>query len=45
MVEGGITAKAVGEYFGVKPTAITQKTFDVEFRMGIYKINLKKWCG
>jgi len=30
---GGITAKAVGEYFGVKPTAITQKVFDVEFRL------------
>ncbi len=30
---GGITAKAVGEYFSVKPTAITQKTFDVEFRL------------
>ena len=30
---GGITAKSVGEYFGVKPTAITQKVFDVEFKL------------
>ena len=28
---GGITAKAVGEYFGVKAPAISAKTFDVEF--------------
>ncbi len=28
---GGITAKAVGEYFGVKGTAISAKAFDVEF--------------
>ena len=28
---GGITAKAVGEYFGVKASAISAKTFDVEF--------------
>lgn len=28
---GGITAKSVGEYFYVKGSAITQKTFDVEF--------------
>jgi len=39
---GGITAKAVGEYFGVKPTAITQKTFDVEFRLYGMKENLKE---
>ena len=30
---GGITAKDVGEYFGVKASAISQKTFDVEFRL------------
>jgi len=29
----GITAKSVGEYFGVKSTAISQKAFDVEFRL------------
>ncbi|MDF1880003.1 hypothetical protein JHD50_01595 [Sulfurimonas sp. MAG313] len=28
---GGITAKAVGLYFGIKASAITQKVFDVEF--------------
>ena len=28
---GGITAKDVGEYFGVKASAISQKTSDVEF--------------
>ena len=28
---GGITAKDVGEYFGVKGTAISAKAFDVEF--------------
>jgi len=28
---GGITAKAVGEYFGVKGTAISAKSSDVEF--------------
>ena len=28
---GGITAKAVGEYFGVKGTAISAKASDVEF--------------
>lgn len=28
---GGITAKRVGDYFGVKSSAITQKAFDVEF--------------
>ena len=30
---GGITAKDVGEYFGVKGSAITQKAFDVDFRL------------
>lgn len=30
---GGITAKDLGEYFGVKAPAISQKTFDVEFRL------------
>lgn len=39
---GGITAKAVGEYFRVKPTAITQKTFDVEFRLYGMKDRLSK---
>jgi len=28
---GGITAKDLGEYFDVKASAISQKTFDVEF--------------
>lgn len=39
---GGITAKAVGKYFDVKPTAITQKTFDVEFRLYGMKEYLKE---
>jgi tetratricopeptide (TPR) repeat protein len=39
---GGITAKAVGEYFGVKSTAITQKVFDVEFRLYGMKDRLDK---
>ena len=30
---GGITAKSVGEYFGVKGSAITQKAFDVDFNL------------
>ena len=30
---GGITAKAVGEYFGVKASAISAKASDVEFRL------------
>lgn len=30
---GGITAKSVGEYFGVKASAISQKAFDVENRL------------
>ncbi|QSZ43200.1 hypothetical protein GJV85_13580 (plasmid) [Sulfurimonas aquatica] len=31
---GGITAKDLGQYFGVKASAISQKTFDVEFWLG-----------
>lgn len=39
---GGITAKDLGEYFGVKATAISQKTFDVEFRLYGMKDYLKE---
>ena len=39
---GGITAKDLGRYFDVKATAISQKTFDVEFRLYGMKENLKE---
>lgn len=39
---GGITAKDLGEYFGVKAPAISQKTFDVEFRLYGIKYHLKE---
>jgi len=31
---GGITVKALAEYFDIKPKAITKKVFDVEFDLG-----------
>ncbi len=39
---GGITAKSVGEYFGVKASAISQKAFDVEFRLYGMKQKLQR---
>lgn len=39
---GGITAKDLGQYFDVKAAAISQKTFDVEFRLYGMKAHLKE---
>lgn len=38
---GGITAKDLGNYFDVKVSAISQKTFDVEFWLDGMKAHLK----
>jgi len=39
---GGITAKDLGQYFDVKAAAISQKTFDVEFRLYGIKAHFKE---
>jgi tetratricopeptide (TPR) repeat protein len=39
---GGITAKDLGKYFDVKASAISQKTFDVEFWLKGIKVPLKE---
>lgn len=39
---GGITAKDLGKYFDVKAAAISQKAFDVEFRLYGMKARLKE---